>query len=82
MITVSNRSAAGVREDTSGALAEKLLTDAGFAVTRALVPDGADNVQAALTAALASGARFVLTTGGTGVTPTDRTPEEIGRAHV
>ena len=75
MITVSNRSAAGVREDTSGALAEKLLTDAGFAVTRALVPDGADNVQAALTAALASGARFVLTTGGTGVTPTDRTPE-------
>ena len=75
MITVSNRSAAGLREDTSGALAETLLAEAGYAVTRALVPDGAENVRVALEAALASGARFVLTTGGTGVTPTDRTPE-------
>jgi molybdenum cofactor synthesis domain-containing protein len=75
VITVSNRSAAGVRDDTSGALAEALLAGAGYVVTRALVPDGAESVRAALESALASGARFVMTTGGTGVTPTDRTPE-------
>lgn len=75
VITVSNRSAAGVREDTSGALAEQLLVSAGYTVTRALVPDGAENVESALRQALDAGARFVVTSGGTGVTPTDRTPE-------
>ncbi len=75
VITVSNRSAAGQREDTSGALAAARLEAAGFRVTRALVADGAENVRAALDAALESGARFVVTSGGTGVTPTDRTPE-------
>jgi len=44
-------------------------------VTRALVPDGAENVESALRQALDAGARFVVTSGGTGVTPTDRTPE-------
>ena len=75
VVTVSNRSAAGEREDTSGALAERLLVAAGYAVTRALVPDGAENVRGALVRALDAGARFVVTSGGTGVTPTDRTPE-------
>jgi len=75
VITVSNRSAAGLREDTSGALAAERLESAGFRVSRALVADGAENVRAALTAALDAGARFILTSGGTGVTPTDRTPE-------
>ena len=44
-------------------------------MTRALVPDGAENVESALRQALDAGARFVVTSGGTGVTPTDRTPE-------
>lgn len=75
VITVSNRSAAGVREDTSGERAAAMLTAAGYTVTRDLVPDGAENVAAALAAALDAGARFIVTSGGTGVTPTDRTPE-------
>lgn len=75
VITVSNRSAAGLRDDTSGVLAEGLLVEAGYAVTRDLVPDGADNVAAALRQAVADGARLIITSGGTGVTPTDRTPE-------
>lgn len=75
VITVSNRSAAGVREDTSGERAEALLSGAGYDVLRDLVPDGAENVRAALLRALEAGARLVVTTGGTGITPTDRTPE-------
>jgi len=75
VITVSNRCSAGVREDTSGLLAERVLTGSGYEVTRALVPDGAESVRAALLGGLASGARFIVTSGGTGVTPTDRTPE-------
>lgn len=64
-----------MRADTSGELGQSLLEAAGYAVTRALVPDGAENVRAALLDALDEGARLVVTTGGTGVTPTDRTPE-------
>nr|NLI50428.1 MogA/MoaB family molybdenum cofactor biosynthesis protein [Propionibacterium sp.] len=74
-MTVSNRSAAGLREDTSGALAAERLEAAGYRVSRALVADGAENVHAALTAAVDAGVRFIVTSGGTGVTPTDRTPE-------
>lgn len=75
VITVSDRSAAGTRTDASGPLAAQRLSDAGFAVTTLVVPDGAAPVRAALTAALAAGARVVLTTGGTGVGPRDETPE-------
>lgn len=75
VITVSNRSAAGQREDTSGALAADVLAAQGYQVERDLVPDGAENVEAALRRGLEAGARLLITSGGTGVTPTDRTPE-------
>ncbi len=75
VITASNRAAAGVYEDTGGPLIVKALTDLGFDVTGpVVVPDG-QPVADAIEQALASGARAILTTGGTGLTPTDLTPE-------
>lgn len=80
VITVSDRSAAGLREDRGGPLAVSLLRDAGFDCgDPVVVPDGADSVEAALRAAIATGAGLVVTTGGTGIAPTDRTPEGTAR---
>jgi molybdenum cofactor synthesis domain-containing protein len=75
VITASNRAAAGVYEDTGGPLIVEALTGLGFEVTGPLVvPDG-QPVADAIAAAVAGGANAVLTTGGTGLTPTDLTPE-------
>ncbi|KTR87828.1 molybdenum cofactor synthesis protein [Microbacterium testaceum] len=80
VITVSDRSAAGLREDRGGPLAVSLLREAGFDCgAPVVVPDGADSVEAALRAAIATGAGLVVTTGGTGIAPTDRTPEGTAR---
>ncbi len=75
VITVSDRVANGTREDLSGELASERLTAAGYQTHASVVPDGAQEVEHALRAALATGARLVITSGGTGVTPRDRTPE-------
>lgn len=75
VVVASNRAAAGVYEDTTGPLLVALLAELGFTVGEpAVVPDG-EPVGAAIAAAAGDGARVVLTTGGTGLTPTDRTPE-------
>ena len=75
VVVASNRAAAGVYEDATGPLIVDFLTDLGFVVDApVVVPDGAP-VGAAIAAAAEGGARVVLTTGGTGLTPTDRTPE-------
>jgi molybdenum cofactor synthesis domain-containing protein len=75
VICASNRAAAGVYEDTTGPLIVEALVAAGFDVTGpVVVPDG-EPVADAIEAAVADGARAVLTTGGTGLTPTDLTPE-------
>jgi molybdenum cofactor synthesis domain-containing protein len=75
VVVASNRAAAGVYEDATGPLLVEFLTDLGFETgPPAVVPDG-QPVADAITAAVAAGARVVLTTGGTGLTPTDLTPE-------
>lgn len=75
VVTASNRASAGVYEDTTGPLIVEALAGLGFEVTGpVVVPDGAP-VAEAIRAAVAGGARAVLTTGGTGLTPTDLTPE-------
>ncbi len=76
VLTVSTRCSRGEREDVSGPRAARLLAELGLDVAPVrVVPDGVEPVRQALEAALADGARVVLTTGGTGVSPTDRTPE-------
>ena len=80
VITVSDRSARGEREDRGGPLAVGMLRDAGWDCPAAtVVADGADSVEAALRVAVADGARLVVTTGGTGVGPRDETPEGTAR---
>lgn len=76
VITVSDRSFAGEREDRGGPLAVGLLREGGFACPDAeIVPDGAESVVQALGRAMDAGARLIVTTGGTGVGPRDETPE-------
>jgi molybdopterin adenylyltransferase len=74
VLTVSDGVAAGVRDDTSGDLLAELLTGEGYEVERRIVPDEREEISAAIRE-LAGGARVVLTTGGTGLTPRDVTPE-------
>lgn len=75
VVSVSNRASAGVYEDTTGPRIVAALQDAGFgAVTSRVVPDG-EPVAEELRSAVDGRVDFVVTTGGTGLTPTDRTPE-------
>ncbi|NES17345.1 MULTISPECIES: molybdenum cofactor biosynthesis protein B [Micromonospora] len=75
VIVASNRAAAGVYADTSGPLLVAGLRELGCQVDDpVVVPDG-EPVGTALRAARDEGVDVVLTSGGTGITPTDRTPE-------
>ncbi|MEO6606321.1 MAG: MogA/MoaB family molybdenum cofactor biosynthesis protein [Aeromicrobium sp.] len=78
VITCSDRSAAGVREDVSGALLVTGLKEAGYDIDSPIVvPDAVEAIRDAVRAAVDSGADLVLTTGGTGLAPTDVTPEAV-----
>ena len=74
-ITVSNRAAAGVYEDRSGPVLAELLRAAGCEVDGPQVVADGDPVEDALRDAVLAGYDVVVTTGGTGLTPTDLTPE-------
>lgn len=75
VLTVSDRASTGAYADTSGPLAVRLLGEHGIEARLDVVPDDADAIRRGILAAIASGARFVLTCGGTGVAPRDITPE-------
>lgn len=78
-VTASNRASAGIYEDKGGPLLIEGLTAMGFAAEGpTVVPDG-EPVEKALRAAVDAGYAVVLTTGGTGISPTDRTPEMTRR---
>jgi molybdenum cofactor biosynthesis protein B len=74
VITVSDRSSSGERSDRSGPLLAGLLAELGFAVGEVVVvPDDVERISAALREAV--GVDLVMTTGGTGLSPRDVTPE-------
>jgi len=77
ILTVSDRAAAGQREDASGPLLSALLEKRGFCRTGyAVVPDDRETIREALRQVVEGGlADLILTTGGTGLSPRDNTPE-------
>jgi molybdopterin adenylyltransferase len=74
VITISDGVSAGEREDESGVLLVQLLEEEQFEVEHRVVPDERPKIAAALRE-LAQHSRVILTTGGTGVSPRDFTPE-------
>lgn len=74
VLTVSDGVASGTRDDRSGAAIRARIAELGGTVTEAVVPDDIGRITAAIRAA-ADGHAIVLTTGGTGLTPRDVTPQ-------
>ena len=73
VLVASTRAAAGTREDTTGPLLAAFLEEFGLTADVRVVPDA--DVAAAMRELLASRPAVLLTTGGTGSSPTDATPE-------
>jgi molybdopterin adenylyltransferase len=76
VLTVSESVHDGTREDRSGAALAELLAENGFEVVdRRTVPDGVEQVATALAEMAGGFAGLIVSTGGTGFSPTDLTPE-------
>ncbi len=75
VIVASNRAAKGIYEDKTGPVIVDWLAGRGYDVPAPVVVEDGEPVGVALRAALADGVTVVLTTGGTGISPTDRTPD-------
>ncbi|MFM8351926.1 MAG: molybdenum cofactor biosynthesis protein B [Actinomycetales bacterium] len=79
VLTISTRAAAGIYEDRSGPILVDGLAALGLEVTGPrVVPDG-EPVATALRDAVQEGFALVVTSGGTGLTPSDHTPEMTAR---
>ncbi|WP_030962962.1 MogA/MoaB family molybdenum cofactor biosynthesis protein [Streptomyces sp. NRRL S-378] len=79
VVTASNRASQGVYADKGGPLLAEALEKLGFTVDGPrVVPDG-DPVERALREGVAAAYDVILTTGGTGISPTDRTPDATAR---
>lgn len=76
VVVASTRAADGTYEDRTGPVLVAALAEWGYAVTGPVVVEDGDPVGAALRTAVASRPAVVLTTGGTGIAPTDVTPEQ------
>lgn len=78
IITISDRAAAGVYPDRSGPALEEAARACDWRVVQTcIVPDEIGPIQSAIRAAQEEGIRLILTTGGTGISPRDVTPEAI-----
>lgn len=76
VITVSTRAAAGEYEDLSGPLLVQALTDLDFPTSGPVVVRDGPEVSTALAEAVAAGCTVIITTGGTGLSRDDHTPEQ------
>lgn len=79
VITVSDRSARGEREDLSGNAARELLAPLGSVIKSIIVADGIEPVQDAIHECVMAGSQIVVTTGGTGITRRDCTPQAVAK---
>ena len=77
VLTVSDGVSASTREDRSGEVVAERLTGLGFEVRREVVADEPDDIARIVAGAADSGTRLVVTSGGTGLGPRDRTPEGV-----
>ena len=77
VVTVSDGVVAGTREDLSGEAVAERLVGLGFEVQRAVVADEPDQIGGLVQGAADRGTRLIVTSGGTGLGPRDRTPEGI-----
>ncbi len=77
IITVSDKGAAGLREDLSGEVIRELMTEAGYEVIeKVIIPDEVDQLKEQMIKwADNDSCELILTTGGTGFSPRDFTPE-------
>jgi molybdenum cofactor synthesis domain-containing protein len=78
VLTISDGVTAGSRVDESGEQLDTRLRALGFSVTRAVTADEPDDIATIVSRAADSGVRLIVTTGGTGLGPRDRTPEALG----
>lgn len=77
VIVASTSAATGTAADTTGPVLASWLAECGFTVTGPFVVADGQPVRYAVDAEIATGAAVVLTTGGTGVSPDDQTPEMV-----